>query len=77
MKNKEQLEQEIYEKLTEGEWSAMDPEFSARHMLNPKYEARVQASVDPIVEETKRIRKVAREVDDRYDEYMSRVKDGQ
>jgi hypothetical protein len=74
MNDEEQLEQEIYQTLTEGEWNAQDPEFAARERLTPKYEARVQADLDPIVEETKRIREMADEVDDRYEEYINNAK---
>ena len=70
---KEQLEQNLANVLTEGELHKTDPDAAALRRLSPKYEIRTQTSRDPIVEETKIVRSIAREIDDRYDEYMSRA----
>lgn len=40
--------------------------------ISPKYEIRIQTTLDPIVEETLRYRKIAYELDDRYDKYLER-----
>ncbi|PYI52979.1 hypothetical protein [Paenibacillus flagellatus] len=72
-RSKEQLEQDLADALTEGEMAGSDPDEAALHRLSPRYEVRSQAERDPIVEETKAIRRMAKEVDDRYDDYMSRA----
>lgn len=74
MNDKEQLEQTVSRLLTEGEMKQEAAEEAARKRISPKYEVRVQATFDPIVEETKLYREKAREVDGRYDAYMSRTK---
>jgi hypothetical protein len=68
--HKEQLEQKISELLSEGAMSSPDPDSAAAGQLSPRWEMRTQAEQDPIVEETNRYREIAREADDRYDEYM-------
>lgn len=73
MMNNEELEKEMSQALTEGEMKRVDPEKAARKKLSPRYEIRVQAKLDPIVEETGRFRKIAKEVDDRYDRYLARI----
>ena len=72
MGQSEDLERELSELLTEGE--IRENEAKKRERLNPKYEVRIQTHIDPIVEETRKYRSMARELDDRYDEYMSKVK---
>ncbi|WP_025717603.1 hypothetical protein [Paenibacillus sp. 1-18] len=37
------------------------------------YEVRIQTHIDPIVEETRKYRSMARELDDRYNDYMSKA----
>lgn len=71
--DKEQLEHNLANALTEGVMAEADPDEAALHRLSPRYVARAQAERDPIVEETKLVREVVREVDDRYDEYMARA----
>ncbi|WP_047154046.1 hypothetical protein [Aneurinibacillus tyrosinisolvens] len=69
MDKKEKLEQEIAQILTEGEIEREDPQEAARKRLPHKQEVRIQTQTDPIVEETKKFRELAEEVDDRYDKY--------
>jgi hypothetical protein len=71
MSQSEDLERELSELLTEGE--IRENEARKRERLSPKYEVRVQTHIDPIVEETCKYRSIARELDDRYDEYMSKA----
>jgi len=68
-----EVERELANRLTEGEMERANPTETARRMLSPKYEIRVQAELDPVVEEILRFRQVAREVDDRYDKYLERA----
>lgn len=68
-----ELERRVSEALTEGEMWQEDAEKLVREKLAPKYEVRIQATVDPIVEETIRYRQLAEEVDQRYDKYMDRA----
>jgi hypothetical protein len=72
-KEKDKLEKELSDALTEGEMKRTDPAQGAREQLSPRYEIRIRAERDPIVEETRQIREMAEEVDDRYDDYMSRA----
>lgn len=72
MGQSEDLERELSELLTEGE--IRENEAKKRERLSPKYEVRIQTDIDPIVEETRKYRSMARELDDRYDEYMSKAK---
>jgi hypothetical protein len=76
MNEKEQIEQEISQSLTEGEMAERDPHAYAPERLRTRYEIRTQAETDPIVEETRIVRSMAKEVDDRYDEYMQRAEKG-
>lgn len=73
MDEKEQLEQRMLEVLTEGEFIRNEPKQAAQKQLPPRYEMRIQTEHDPIVEETHLVRKMAQEVDDRYDNYLSRI----
>jgi hypothetical protein len=67
---KQQIEQGLAQALTDGEMKKRDPAAQAVEKLSPRYEIRTQAERDPIVEETKIIRGIVREADDRYDAYM-------
>ncbi|WP_027417382.1 hypothetical protein [Aneurinibacillus terranovensis] len=69
MNKKEKLEQEVAQFLTEGEIEVQDPQKAAVDSLPPRYEVRIQTNKDPVAEETKEFRKLAKEVDDRYDKY--------
>jgi hypothetical protein len=73
MDDNEQLEREVADILSTSGAKAEDPSEAARKRLIPKYEIRVQTQLDPIVEETLRFRKLAKEVDSRYDKYLSRI----
>ncbi|MBN3524889.1 hypothetical protein [Paenibacillus apiarius] len=72
---RKRLESELSGILTEGEMETEDQNEAVRRRLPPRTEIRVQTSIDPIVEETRAYRKMAKEVDDRYDGYLSRVND--
>ncbi|WCK54929.1 hypothetical protein PP175_02630 [Aneurinibacillus sp. Ricciae_BoGa-3] len=67
--DKKKLEIEVSQMLTQGEMETADPEKAAVDNLPHRYEVRIQAQQDPIVEETKQFRKIAEEVDDRYNKY--------
>ncbi|MEF3302883.1 hypothetical protein [Paenibacillus sp. GYB003] len=75
-RGKDQLEQQLANALNEGNMEGKNPDVAALRRLSPRYEIRTQTARDPIVEETKIVRSIAREVDDRYDAYMSRASRG-
>lgn len=75
MDDRDSLERELAGRLTEGQMKRPEPKEAARQRLSPKYEIRIPAQVDPIVEEIKRYRKIAKEIDDRYDSYLERAQD--
>ncbi|MCS7461546.1 hypothetical protein N0M98_15445 [Paenibacillus doosanensis] len=64
-----QLEEQLAKNLTEGEMEQTDTEEAARKRLPIKTEIRIQAQIDPIMEETRKYRQMAEEVDDRYAKY--------
>ena len=79
LSSREQLEQELAERLTEGPMTeepqqADDKQEMVRRRLPARYEIRIQTMQDPIVLETERYREMAEELDDRYDRYMNRTK---
>ncbi|HEY2494139.1 MAG TPA: hypothetical protein VGI33_14695 [Paenibacillus sp.] len=77
MKDQDELERVISELLTEGEvQEQFKREEEQRKLNSPKYEVRIQTTMDPIVEETLKYRSIARELDDRYDRYMERAEKG-
>ncbi|MFD0672291.1 hypothetical protein [Cohnella sp. GCM10027633] len=63
-----EAEEQLARMLTEGEQEAEAPEVEAARAISPKWEIRVQAERDPVAEETKLYRKLASEVDGRYDD---------
>ncbi|AEI41465.1 hypothetical protein [Paenibacillus mucilaginosus] len=65
--NQKEVELELAQKLFNGEFKKEDKDEAARRKLPVKTEIRVQSDVDPVAEETKQYRKMAKEVDDRYD----------
>lgn len=68
------VERLLAEKLTEGPHvEPHDRERLVQARISPKYEVRIQAELDPIVEETRLYRSMAQELDGRYDRY---AKDG-
>lgn len=72
-RGKDRLEQDLANALTEGEMAEKEPDVAALRRLSPRYEIRTQAERDPIVEETILFRGIAREIDDRYDRYLSKT----
>ncbi|WP_314587331.1 hypothetical protein [Paenibacillus terrigena] len=66
----QELEQQLSDMLTEGEMEAVDRKAQERAQISPKYEIRIQTELDPIREETKKFRSMAKEVDGRYDRYV-------
>ncbi|MEK0312739.1 hypothetical protein [Cohnella sp. 56] len=60
-------EAELVRQLTEGEPEAGDPNEEALARLSPRWEIRIQTERDPVAEETAAYRKLAKEVDGRYD----------
>jgi hypothetical protein len=70
---RESLEEKVSKALTEGEMESVQPDHEAVDRLSPKYELRQMAKQDPIVEESKQIRSMAREVDGRYDDYLAKA----
>lgn len=73
MNENEDLERKLSELLVEGEMEQADRKAKELRQISPKYEIRIQTTLDPIVEETLRYRKIAYELDDRYDKYMKRA----
>ncbi|WP_372631226.1 hypothetical protein [Cohnella sp.] len=66
---REEAEELLARKLSEEPAEADEEEAGAKaaRRLHPKWEIRIQANVDPIVEETIAYRNIAEEVDGRYD----------
>ncbi|GGO08963.1 hypothetical protein [Saccharibacillus kuerlensis] len=73
----EQLEEELSELLTEGELKDENRERRTREQISPRYEIRIQTTLDPIVEETRLYRQMAEEIDDRYDDYLKKTRSQQ
>lgn len=75
MSDHKELERELSEMLTEGEYgSEEERRKEERRRLSPRYEIRVQTTLDPIVEETLAYREMAKELDGRYDDYLKKAK---
>lgn len=73
-RNEREIERKLNELLTEGEIAQERAASRGRNRIFPPYEIRVQTERDPIVEETQLYRRMAEEVDDRYDRYMEMAK---
>jgi hypothetical protein len=73
MSEKDDLERKLSEMLVEGEMEQDDRSAKEIREISPKYEIRIQTTLDPIVEETLRYRKIGHELDDRYDKYLERA----
>ncbi|PQP83490.1 hypothetical protein C0Q44_01905 [Paenibacillus sp. PCH8] len=74
MDESKELERWLRDMLTEGDMEESgDAGQRERQLIPPKYEVRIQTERDPIIEETLKYRKLAREVDDRYDRYLERA----
>ena len=74
MSSSDELERELSERLTEGQMQEEERDSRERRMIPPKYEVRIQTENDPIVEETLQYRKMAKELDGRYDDYLNKAK---
>lgn len=74
MPSSDELERELSERLTEGQMQEEERDSRERRMIPPKYEVRIQTENDPIVEETLQYRKMAKELDGRYDDYLNKAK---
>lgn len=72
MSENDDLERRLSELLEDGEMEQVDRQAKEIRQISPKYEIRIQTTLDPIVEETLRYRKIAYELDDRYDKYVKR-----
>jgi hypothetical protein len=74
MDNNRQSELErVLEETLESDGTAVTEEETAeraRERVSPLYEYRVKAERDPIAEETKIIRRMAKEPDNRYDKWV-------
>ncbi|MHA6534259.1 hypothetical protein [Paenibacillus sp. BAC0078] len=73
MSDKDDLERKLSELLEDGEMEAGERTAKEIRQISPKYEIRIQTTLDPIVEETLRYRKIGHELDDRYDKYLERA----
>lgn len=74
MSDNKELERELSELLTEHEYgSEEERREEERRRLSPRYEIRVQTTLDPIVEETRKYRSMAKEIDGRYDDYLKKT----
>lgn len=73
MSDKDELERKLSDMLVEGEMEQGDRTAKEIRNISPKYEIRIQTTLDPIVEETLRYRKIGRELDERYDKYLERA----
>lgn len=71
--DRKDVERKVSEILEEGKLDSPEVDEIALLRLAPKYEIRQVVQLDPIVEETKLIREMAEEVDDRYDAYMKQA----
>lgn len=64
----QQVERLLAEQLIGGDaQQTADPAAEAVRRLPPKWEIRIQTTYDPVAEETRIYRQMAKEVDDRYD----------
>ncbi|GIP37717.1 hypothetical protein J31TS4_09970 [Paenibacillus sp. J31TS4] len=73
MEEKDKLERLLSDALEQEGADPKEPGKEAVKRLPSHYEIRLTAQVDPIVEETKRYRQMAKEVDDRYEDYLRRA----
>ena len=69
LNDKESVEQRLAQLLSDEVTRQESADEEARRKLSPRYEIRVRTEREPIAEETKQFRKIAKEVDDRYDQY--------
>ncbi|CAG7643625.1 hypothetical protein PAESOLCIP111_04512 [Paenibacillus solanacearum] len=64
-----EVEQKLAELLSEGEMETLPQEQAVKRKLPFKTEIRIRTEHDPVAAETKAYRRMAKEVDDRYDRY--------
>ncbi len=74
-----EAEELLARRLTEeqDEDTQENAEAKAAKKLPPRWEIRIQAKHDPVVEETKAYRAIAREVDNRYDKVQTESNDNE
>ena len=74
-----EAEELLARKLTEAlaEDTQAEAEAKAAKNLPPRWEIRIQAKHDPVVEETKAYRAIAQEVDNRYDKVQTEPNDNE
>ncbi|WNS41649.1 hypothetical protein [Paenibacillus sp. MMS20-IR301] len=77
MSGNDDLERKLSELLEDGEMEQADRKAKEIRQISPKYEIRIQTTLDPIAEETLRYRKIAYELDDRYDKYVLQREKGE
>jgi len=71
---KEQVERTVSEAMADNDQEAVEPALEAPRRLSPRYEIRQIVDLDPIMEETRIYRSIAKEVDNRYDHYVNNVR---
>ena len=64
-----EVEEKLAELLSEGEMETVPKEQAVKKKLPFKTEIRIRTAFDPIAVETKAYRRMAKEIDDRYDRY--------
>ncbi|MBP2001716.1 hypothetical protein J2Z69_002761 [Paenibacillus shirakamiensis] len=69
----QELERELRALLESGKLTPEERDQEERRHLSPRYEIRIQTPLDPIAEETKKLRTMAKEIDPRYDDYLKRT----
>lgn len=67
-----EAEARLAELLEEGEMERLKPEAEAPRHLSPRYEVRMETEGGPVIEETEHYRRMAKEIDGRYDRYVPR-----
>ncbi|WP_342663637.1 hypothetical protein [Paenibacillus taiwanensis] len=66
----QELEARLEALLTAGKMETEQVDQAAMKRISPRTEIRIQTQLDPIVEETRQFRSIAKEVDNRYDSYL-------
>ncbi|CAG7624927.1 hypothetical protein ACFQI7_03565 [Paenibacillus allorhizosphaerae] len=64
-----EVEEKLAELLSEGEMETVPKEQAVKKKLPFKTEIRIRTAFDPIAVETKAYRRMAKEIDGRYDRY--------
>lgn len=71
-----EAERLLAEQLEEGAADESTPAAEALRRLSPRWEVRVVSERDPVTEETLAYRRMAKEIDNRYDRFVPRDSDG-